>query len=34
MLSRTIAPEIQYADLSQQGETAQLGMWVFITTET
>ena len=34
MLSRTIAPEIQYADLSQQGETVQLGMWVFITTET
>jgi cytochrome c oxidase subunit 3 len=34
MLSRTIAPEMQYADLSQQGETAQLGMWVFITTET
>jgi cytochrome c oxidase subunit III len=34
MLSRTIAPELQYADLSQQGETAQLGMWVFITTET
>ena len=34
MLSRTITPEIQYADLSQQGEAAQLGMWVFITTET
>jgi cytochrome c oxidase subunit III len=32
--SLTIAPEIQYADLSQQRETAQLGMWVFITTET
>ena len=34
MLSRTIAPEMQYADLAQQGDTAQLGMWVFITTET
>ena len=34
MHSRTIAPEIQYADLPQQGDTAQLGMWVFITTET
>lgn len=32
--SRTIAPELQYADLAQQGDTAQLGMWVFITTET
>lgn len=34
MLSRTIAPELQYANLPQQGDTAQLGMWVFITTET
>ncbi|MFZ3238108.1 MAG: cytochrome c oxidase subunit 3 [Stellaceae bacterium] len=34
MHSRVIAPEIQYADLPQQGDTAQLGMWVFITTET
>jgi cytochrome c oxidase subunit 3 len=34
MLSRTIAPELQYANLAQQGDTAQLGMWVFITTET
>lgn len=34
MLSRAIAPEMQYANLTQQGETAQLGMWVFITTET
>jgi cytochrome c oxidase subunit 3 len=25
---------MQYADLPQQGDTAQLGMWVFITTET
>ena len=32
--SATIAPEIQFANLSQQGETSQLGMWVFITTET
>ncbi len=34
MHSRTITPEIQYANLAQQGDTAQLGMWVFITTET
>ncbi len=26
-------PEIQYATLSQQSETAQLGMWVFLATE-
>jgi cytochrome c oxidase subunit III len=26
-------PEMQYADLAQQGETAQLGMWVFLATE-
>jgi cytochrome c oxidase subunit III len=32
--SRTIAPEIQYATLDQQGDTAQLGMWVFLATET
>jgi cytochrome c oxidase subunit 3 len=25
---------MQYATLAQQGETAQLGMWVFIATET
>jgi cytochrome c oxidase subunit 3 len=31
---RTLHPEIQYATFSQQGETAQLGMWVFIATET
>ena len=31
---RSLHPEIQYATLSQQGETAQLGMWVFIATET
>ena len=34
MHSRTLEPEIQYATLEQQGETAQLGMWVFIMTET
>jgi cytochrome c oxidase subunit 3 len=34
MPSRVIAPEIQYATLSQQGETAQTGMWVFLATET
>ena len=33
-LGRTLQPEIQYATLEQQGETAQLGMWVFIMTET
>jgi cytochrome c oxidase subunit III len=26
-------PEVQYASLAQQTETAQLGMWVFIATE-
>lgn len=26
-------PEIQYATLTQQSETAQLGMWVFLATE-
>ena len=31
MLSRK--PEIQYATLAQQSETAQLGMWVFLATE-
>ncbi len=30
---RSIAPEMQYADMEQQSETAQLGMWVFIATE-
>jgi cytochrome c oxidase subunit 3 len=34
MASRTIGPEIQFANLSQQGESSQLGMWVFLTTET
>jgi cytochrome c oxidase subunit 3 len=34
MPSRTLHPEIQYATLEQQGEAAQLGMWVFLATET
>jgi cytochrome c oxidase subunit 3 len=34
MRSQTLEPEVQYATLEQQGETAQLGMWVFLTTET
>src|SRR5690348_9814008 len=34
MPSRTLQPEVQYATLVQQGETAQLGMWTFIATET
>lgn len=29
----SVQPQVQYADLEQQGETAQLGMWVFIATE-
>lgn len=29
-----IGPEVQYATLTQQGDTAQLGMWVFLATET
>ncbi len=28
------APEVQYATLEQQGETAQFGMWVFLINET
>ncbi len=34
MHSRTLEPEVQYATLGQQGEAAQLGMWVFLATET
>lgn len=34
MPSEALRPEMQYATLSQQGETAQFGMWVFLTTET
>jgi cytochrome c oxidase subunit III len=33
MADRTLHPEVQYATLSQQGEVAQLGMWVFLATE-
>jgi cytochrome c oxidase subunit 3 len=29
----SLKPEMQYADLAQQGETAQLGMWLFLATE-
>jgi cytochrome c oxidase subunit III len=29
-----IEPEIQFASLEHQGETAQLGMWVFLVNET
>lgn len=29
-----LMPEIQYATLEQQGETAQFGMWLFLTQET
>jgi cytochrome c oxidase subunit 3 len=32
--SAALTPEIQYADLEQQGQTAQLGMWVFLVNET
>jgi cytochrome c oxidase subunit III len=32
--SVTLRPEIQYANLEQQGDTAQLGMWVFLVNET
>jgi cytochrome c oxidase subunit III len=29
-----LQPEIQFASLDQQGDTAQLGMWVFLVNET
>jgi cytochrome c oxidase subunit 3 len=29
-----ITPEIQFANLEQQGDTAQLGIWVFLVNET
>ena len=29
-----LVPEVQYATLDQQGEVAQLGMWVFLVNET
>jgi cytochrome c oxidase subunit 3 len=32
--SSALIPEVQYADLKQQGEVAQLGMWVFLVNET
>lgn len=32
--SAVLRPEIQYATLEQQGDTAQLGMWVFLVNET
>jgi cytochrome c oxidase subunit 3 len=32
--SAPVAPEIQYADLEHQGETAQLGIWLFLVNET
>jgi cytochrome c oxidase subunit 3 len=32
--SAAVRPEIQYATLEQQGDTAQLGMWVFLVNET
>jgi cytochrome c oxidase subunit III len=32
--SVSLAPEIQYASLEQQGDVAQLGMWVFLVNET
>lgn len=34
MPSPAVEPEAQYASLAQQGETAQLGMWVFLVNET
>lgn len=30
---RDVHPEVQFYDLTQQGEVAQLGMWAFIATE-
>jgi len=32
--SAGLAPEIQFANLEQQADTAQLGMWVFLVNET
>jgi cytochrome c oxidase subunit 3 len=29
-----LVPEVQYASLDQQGDAAQLGMWVFLVNET
>ncbi len=30
----SLRPELQFATLEQQGDTAQLGMWVFLVNET
>jgi len=32
--SAALVPEVQYATIEQQGEVAQLGMWVFLVNET
>jgi len=32
--SVAVLPEAQFADLNQQGETAQFGIWVFLVNET
>jgi len=32
--STSVAPEIQFASLKHQGDTAELGMWVFLVNET
>ncbi len=32
--SAVLRPEAQYASLDQQGDTAQLGIWVFLVNET
>jgi cytochrome c oxidase subunit III len=32
--SLAVEPEIQFANLEQQGDTAQFGMWVFLVNET
>jgi len=32
--SAVLRPDLQYASLAQQGETAELGMWVFLVNET
>lgn len=32
--SAAVVPELQYATIKQQGEVAQLGMWLFLVNET
>ena len=32
--STVLRPEVQYANLEQQGDTAELGMWAFLVNET